>query len=73
MLVDVGRHYANLYAHLSRFSVRPGDEVIAGQPIGVAGCTGWCTGTHLHFELRFRGTPVDPRRLPIRNLSGLSR
>jgi murein DD-endopeptidase MepM/ murein hydrolase activator NlpD len=65
VLVDVGGQYANLYAHLSRFSVRPGDEVAAGQPIGVAGCTGWCTGTHLHFELRFRGTPIDPRRLPI--------
>jgi murein DD-endopeptidase MepM/ murein hydrolase activator NlpD len=73
VLVDVGGQYANLYAHLSSFSVRPGDEVAAGQPIGVAGCTGWCTGTHLHFELRFRGTPVDPRRLPIRNLLRPSR
>jgi murein DD-endopeptidase MepM/ murein hydrolase activator NlpD len=33
-----------------------------GQRIGTAGCTGWCTGTHLHFEMRLQGRPVDPLR-----------
>jgi murein DD-endopeptidase MepM/ murein hydrolase activator NlpD len=37
--------------------------VQAGQQIGIAGCSGWCTGTHLHFELRYRGLPVDPTLL----------
>ena len=43
----------------------------AGAQIGVAGCTGSCTGTHLHFELRLRGTPVDP--LPYLAGSGYNR
>jgi murein DD-endopeptidase MepM/ murein hydrolase activator NlpD len=57
--------YSTLYAHLSRPLVRPGDRVRAGQLIGIAGCTGWCTGTHLHFELRYRGFPVDPTFLMV--------
>lgn len=55
--------YSTLYAHLSQPLVRPGQPVQAGQQIGIAGCSGWCTGTHLHFELRYRGLPVDPTLL----------
>ena len=55
-----GAGYSTLYAHLSRTLVRSGDKVASGERIAVAGCTGWCTGTHLHFELRVRGRPVDP-------------
>jgi murein DD-endopeptidase MepM/ murein hydrolase activator NlpD len=61
--VDVGVPYETLYAHLARAAVRVGDHVTAGQTIGVAGCTGWCTGTHLHFELRRAGVVVDPTPL----------
>ena len=58
---------ATLYAHLSSASVRPGDYVTGGEPIGRAGCTGSCTGPHLHFEVRVRGRLVDPLRfLPKR-------
>jgi hypothetical protein len=49
-----------LYAHLAGWRVKVGDDVVPGQRIGTAGCTGWCTGTHLHFELRHRGLPVNP-------------
>ena len=59
-LVDVGDGYTVLYAHLSGASVRPGEWVDAGEQIGTAGCTGSCTGTHLHFELRKGAQPVDP-------------
>jgi murein DD-endopeptidase MepM/ murein hydrolase activator NlpD len=59
-ILDVGDGYSMLYAHLSSAGVRPGDWVDAGEPVGVAGCTGSCTGTHLHFELRRAGLPVDP-------------
>jgi murein DD-endopeptidase MepM/ murein hydrolase activator NlpD len=52
-----------LYAHLTSSSVRVGQRVDSGETIAVAGCTGWCTGTHLHFEVRERGVPVDPLRL----------
>ena len=40
-----------------------GDTVETGQKLGVAGCTGYCTGTHLHFELREDGEAVDPAPL----------
>jgi murein DD-endopeptidase MepM/ murein hydrolase activator NlpD len=66
VLVAVGGGYSNLYAHLSRYRVRVGDELKAGEPIGVAGCTGWCTGTHLHFELRLHGEPISPFRILLR-------
>jgi murein DD-endopeptidase MepM/ murein hydrolase activator NlpD len=52
--------YSTLYAHLSQPLVRVGARVDAAERIGIAGCTGWCTGTHLHFELRYRNAPVDP-------------
>jgi murein DD-endopeptidase MepM/ murein hydrolase activator NlpD len=55
-----GHGFTSLYAHLSGWRVRVGDYVQAGQRIGTAGCTGWCTGTHLHFEMRERGRPVNP-------------
>jgi murein DD-endopeptidase MepM/ murein hydrolase activator NlpD len=57
--------YSTLYAHLAQPLVRPGRPVLAGQRIGIAGCTGSCTGTHLHFELRLRGVPVDPTLLIV--------
>ena len=60
VIVDVGRGYTMLYAHLAASSVRPGDWLELGEPLGTAGCTGSCTGTHLHFELRRAGVPVDP-------------
>jgi murein DD-endopeptidase MepM/ murein hydrolase activator NlpD len=63
VLVEVGDGWSTLYAHLARADVRPGDWVVAGQSLGIAGCTGSCTGTHLHFELRKHGRPVDP--LPL--------
>lgn len=57
--------YMSLYAHLSRPLVRPGEQVRTGQLIGIAGCTGWCTGTHLHFEVRHGGVPIDPTFLMV--------
>jgi len=60
-----GRGFTSLYAHLSGWRVRVGELVAQGQRLGTAGCTGWCTGTHLHFELRYDGIPVDPTFLMV--------
>jgi murein DD-endopeptidase MepM/ murein hydrolase activator NlpD len=58
--VDVGGGYSVLYAHLARSYVVPGQWLTVGDLIGEAGCTGSCTGTHLHFELRLDDVPIDP-------------
>jgi murein DD-endopeptidase MepM/ murein hydrolase activator NlpD len=63
VLVDLGGGFEALYAHLSKVGVAPGDVVTTGGKLGLAGCTGYCTGTHLHFELREDGTAVDPAAL----------
>jgi len=49
-----------IYAHLSVANVKVGDVLAPDDSIGTAGCTGLCFGTHLHFEVRQNGVPVDP-------------
>ena len=65
VLVSLGAGYSTLYGHLARPLVRPGQQLWTGEHIGIAGCTGWCTGTHLHFELRYHERPVDPSLLIV--------
>ena len=61
------------YAHLSEFFVRAGEIVRRGQVIGRTGATGKTTSPHLHYEVRFKGTPVNPYRyLQKSNLRGTS-
>jgi len=58
------RHEGGLisaYMHLASYSVKVGQSVTAGQPLGLVGKTGIReSGAHLHFELRFGGRHVDP-------------
>lgn len=60
VIVDHGGGYQTLYAHLSSFAVSNGQSVSQGQTVGAVGCTGSCTGDHLHFEVRVNGSPTDP-------------
>jgi murein DD-endopeptidase MepM/ murein hydrolase activator NlpD len=52
--------FSTCYAHLSRFGTSAGAHVQQGQVIGYVGCTGNCTGPHLHFETRVGGVARDP-------------
>lgn len=54
------KQHTTVYAHLSRIDVRRGQRVAQGDNVGAVGCTGTCTGPHLHFEFRDNGVHLDP-------------
>jgi murein DD-endopeptidase MepM/ murein hydrolase activator NlpD len=60
VILDHRNGWRSYYAHLTEISVEVGQEVRQGETLGGAGTTGYSTGTHLHFELRYRDRPVDP-------------
>jgi murein DD-endopeptidase MepM/ murein hydrolase activator NlpD len=59
-IIDHGGSIATLYGHQSSIAVSSGQHVRQGDVIGYVGCTGYCTGPHLHFEVRVNGEHVDP-------------
>ena len=64
--VVVVRHYNGLetiYAHFSKLLTKSGMTVRAGDPIGLGGNTGRSYGSHLHFEVRFKGMPFDATKI----------
>ena len=60
VVVAHGRELATVYAHLTAIAVEPGDFVSEATMLGSVGCTGSCSGAHLHFEVLVRGSPTDP-------------
>lgn len=64
-LIIIMRHpsgHETRFAHLSAILVEPGQRVRKGQMIGRIGSTGRSTGNHLHYEVRYRGEALDPRK-----------
>lgn len=59
-IMDFGGGYKARFGHQSRFAVKPGQHVTAGQLIGYVGSTGNSTGPHLHFETWVNGKTVNP-------------
>lgn len=62
VIVDHGGGITSVYGHLASISVQVGQEVNQSTTLGYEGSTGASTGTHLHFEIRLNGQPVDPRQ-----------
>ncbi len=60
IIINHGGGIKTLYGHESKLFVKVGDSVTRGQTIGMMGCTGRCTGTHVHFEVIVNGTKVNP-------------
>jgi len=60
IIINHGNGIKTLYAHHSKMFVKIGDSVSRGQTIGMIGCTGWCTGPHVHFEVIVNGSKVNP-------------
>jgi murein DD-endopeptidase MepM/ murein hydrolase activator NlpD len=61
VVVDHANGYATYYAHLSGFRVYAGQSVQRGQLIGLVGSTGNSSGPHLHFEIRYNSSLLNPR------------
>ncbi|MGD2165933.1 MAG: LysM peptidoglycan-binding domain-containing M23 family metallopeptidase [Anaerolineae bacterium] len=55
-----GNGFLTRYGHFSQLAVSPGQPVHQGDVLGYCGSTGWSTGPHLHFEIRYNGVPQDP-------------
>jgi murein DD-endopeptidase MepM/ murein hydrolase activator NlpD len=62
VILDHGNGIQTYYAHLSRFAVRPGQEIRRGETVGQVGSSGRATAPHLHYEVRLGGTAVNPQR-----------
>lgn len=60
VVVDCGDGWTTLYAHMDQIMVSPGQRVSAGTQLGISGLTGFTTGEHLHFEIRYNGAYVNP-------------
>ena len=61
VVLEHGNGWETRYAHLHRIKVERGDRVRRGHALGTVGHSGNADGDHLHYEVRRRGVPVDPR------------
>ncbi len=67
--ISHGYGYESLYAHMNRMTVRPGEKVKKGHKIGEVGDTGLSTAPHLHYEVHYKGNPINPINFCMDNLT----
>jgi murein DD-endopeptidase MepM/ murein hydrolase activator NlpD len=62
VIIAHSKDLVSLFWHLqTNIPVHAGQFVQTGQVIGYEGCTGWCTGPHLHWQINLNGAPTNPR------------
>jgi murein DD-endopeptidase MepM/ murein hydrolase activator NlpD len=67
--INHGFNFETRYAHLTRYIVKDGEEIKRGQIIGYVGSTGTSVGPHLHYEVLYQGTAVNPINFFQRDLN----
>ena len=67
--INHGYGYVTLYGHMSAIKVRNGQKVKRGDIIGLIGSTGKSTGPHLHYEVHYKGTIMNPKNYYYLDLS----
>lgn len=60
VVLDHGYGYKSLYGHMSKILVKPGQKIKKGEKIGLVGSTGRSTAPHLHYEIHYKGKPINP-------------
>ena len=69
LIIDHGYDYQTLYGHIDKFKVRVGQQVTRGEIIATVGNTGKSKGPHLHYEVIFKGRPVNPANYYFQDLT----
>ena len=69
VVIDHGYGYKTLYAHMSKFKVREGEEIKRGDVIGYVGSTGTSTAPHLHYEVIKNGEKINPMNFFFNDLT----
>ena len=69
IIIDHGYGYETVYAHLNGFNVHTGQRINRGDIIGYVGNSGRSTGPHLHYEVRYKGRPVNPKNFYYMDLT----
>jgi murein DD-endopeptidase MepM/ murein hydrolase activator NlpD len=58
--IDHGMGLVTRFGHMNRIMVKEGDHVSRGTVLGQLGCSGRCSGPHVHYEVLVNGKPVNP-------------
>jgi murein DD-endopeptidase MepM/ murein hydrolase activator NlpD len=69
VIVNHGFDFETLYGHISEYKVRLGQKVQRGEIIATVGNTGKSTGSHLHYEVLYRGRPDNPAKYYYKDLT----